>query len=326
MTQAAPLVGKLTATVDRLLCSRGRPLLSILIYHQVLRQPDFMRPDVPTASEFEWQMALLSRYFVPISLREGLQRLNAGTLPDRSVCVTFDDGYQDNLDVALPILKRWHIPATVFVATAFLERGVMWNDRVIDAVKTAPGDVLDLGSEGLGRHAIGTEAERRNASRQLLRQIKPIPPTERDRMVDTLADRFGYHEQRLMLDTVQLRQLCDAGVEIGAHTHSHPILASLEPAAAQREIETSKAILESELQKTVPLFAYPNGRPEKDYTQEHVELVRRAGFEAAVSTHSGVAGTYSDRWQLPRFTPWDRTPARFLVRLMHSRRVAGSIR
>lgn len=320
MTGKRALASGVTALIDRALCSRGKPLLSILIYHQVLRQPDFMRPDTPTARDFDWQMALLARHFAPLSLNDALHHLDENTLPDRAICVTFDDGYADNLEVALPILNRWKIPATVFVATAFLERGVMWNDRVIDGVKAAPGDVLELEDLGLGRHEIESEVKRRGVSRQLLRLIKPMPPPERDKVVEQLAARCSYREQRLMMDTAQLMHLRDGGVEIGAHTHSHPILASLDAEAARSEIVQGKSILESLLQTPVRLFAYPNGRPGQDYTGEHVDMVTSAGFDAAVSTHMGVASKRSDRWQLPRFTPWDRQPTRFLGRLLLSRR------
>ena len=114
----------------------------------------------------------------------------------------------------------------------------------------------------------------------------------------------------------QVKQLGDAGIEIGAHTRTHPILAMLKLADARQEIQASKDALETLTGKPVRYFAYPNGRPEIDYRLEHRDFVKSIGFEGAVSTQWGVASESSDRWQMPRFTPWDQTPLRFMVRLL----------
>jgi peptidoglycan/xylan/chitin deacetylase (PgdA/CDA1 family) len=109
-------------------------------------------------------------------------------------------------------------------------------------------------------------------------------------------------------------------MEIGAHTATHPILTRLAPADARREIDQSRERLTAILGEPVSLFAYPNGKPGQDYGAEHVRMVRDAGFTAAVSTAWGVASTNSDLFQLPRFTPWDRRPAKFALRLLLNRR------
>ena len=94
----------------------ARARMAILIFHRVLPEPDPLLPDVPDVSRFRWQMQLLADYFHPLPLDEAAARLTAGDLPPRTVCVTFDDGYRDNLDFALPVLEEVGIPATVFVA------------------------------------------------------------------------------------------------------------------------------------------------------------------------------------------------------------------
>jgi peptidoglycan/xylan/chitin deacetylase (PgdA/CDA1 family) len=121
-----------------------------------------------------------------------------------------------------------------------------------------------------------------------------------------------------MMTAEQVRHLHASGMEVGAHTVSHPILASLDSQRAGREIWECKNQLEAITGARVSLFAYPNGKPGRDYRAEHVDMVRRMGFEAAVSTAWGVAHAASDPFQLPRFTPWDRTPGRFLLRLMQN--------
>jgi len=110
--------------------------LSILIYHRVLPGPDPLNNWDPTAAEFESQIRALSRFFTPLALGEAVERLRKGTLPAHAACVTFDDGYRDNVDVALPILRRHGVPATFFIATGYLNGGRMWNDTVIESIRS----------------------------------------------------------------------------------------------------------------------------------------------------------------------------------------------
>ncbi len=119
-----------------------------------------------------------------------------------------------------------------------------------------------------------------------------------------------------MMESMQVRTLARAGFEIGGHTVTHPILLKLQPDQARREILDGKARLEELVGRPLRLFAYPNGRPGEDYGPEHVAMARETGFEAAVSTRRGVCTGASDRYQLPRFTPWDQTPERFLARML----------
>jgi Polysaccharide deacetylase len=102
---------------------------------------------------------------------------------------------------------------------------------------------------------------------------------------------------------------------IGAHTVTHPILACLNTGEARSEIASGDH-LSALTGRTIELFAYPNGFPGRDYTAEHVTMVRDLGFRAAFSTARSAASTDSDLFQLPRFTPWDRAPEKFLRRLV----------
>ena len=119
-----------------------------------------------------------------------------------------------------------------------------------------------------------------------------------------------------MMRPAQIKRLHDAGMEIGGHTINHPILAMLDDEEARAEIVGGKHRLEEITGAPVTLFAYPNGKPDKDYGPRDVGLVREAGFAAAVSTIGGVANRSSDLFQLPRFSPWDRNPRRLGVRLL----------
>jgi peptidoglycan/xylan/chitin deacetylase (PgdA/CDA1 family) len=118
-----------------------------------------------------------------------------------------------------------------------------------------------------------------------------------------------------MLTTAGLRRLADHGMTIGAHTRSHPILARLEPLEAKAEIADGRDWLESALRRPIRLFAYPNGKPGRDYGDLHVRFVRDLGFEAGFSSSWGAATPRCDPFQIPRFTPWDQTAFRYGLRL-----------
>jgi len=291
--------------------------LLILIYHRVHAQTDAMFPRELTAQRFDWQMELLRRHCAPVSLREGVSRLRAGSLPSRAVAVTFDDGYADNALVALPILMRYRIPATFFVSTGFLDGGCMWNDILIESLRRASGVSVDLSALGLGVETLGSVEQKGELAGSALRAVKHLHPQERLRRVSELSQSLAVALPRdLMMTTHQIRVLAAAGMEIGAHTIDHPILRSLSLAEAREEIAGGRAALEKIVGHAVTSFAYPNGRPGVDYTDRDRELVESLGFELAVSTTRGVSHQQSDIYQLPRFTPWDRSPERWLGRLL----------
>ncbi len=296
---------------------RGR--LSILIYHRARAAPDSVLHDEIDAVTFERHMAMLAAEFNVLPLGEACARLARGHLPARAACVTFDDGYADNEQLALPILKRFGLPATFFVSTGYSDGGIMFNDGVIEVVRCAPAGTYDLSSLGLGSHSLGDSTSRRVAIDTLIWQLKYRPVRERSALVEQLASTMrSALPKDLMMRSAQIKRLCDEGMEIGGHTVNHPILAGLSEQEARAEIIDGKRRLEEITGTPVTLFAYPNGKPGLDYGPREVELVREAGFTAAVSTFGGVAKHGSDLFQLPRFSPWDRSPRRLGVRLLVS--------
>lgn len=299
----------------------GDRRLSILVYHRVLPHPDSMLAGEVEAASFDWQMGLLTEHFQVLPLSEAVARLRNGTLPARAACVTFDDGYADNYEVALPILQKWGVPATFFIATGFMNGGWMWNDAVIEAARQAPGDMLDLAPLGMPPLSLATPVRRCNAASAIIARLKYLPSEERSRKVDDVIRIAGATlPTGPMMAAGQIRALHNAGMEIGGHTDSHPILSNLSLVDAYAEIGEGKAKLEMITRGTVRLFAYPNGKPDKDYRPEHVDMIKRMGFIGAVSTTWGAADAATDPHQLPRFTPWDGTPLRFGLRLLQNTR------
>lgn len=304
--------------------ARGR--LSVLIFHRVLPARDPLFPDEIDAARFERLCAWLAQHFNVLPLDAAVTALRTGHLPERALAITFDDGYADNHDVALPILRRHGLNATFFVATGFMDGGIMWNDAVIEGVRRTSCETLDLQALDLGRHELRDVASRRAAIDALIGRLKYLPPAQRALQAVNVAAHAGVALPRdLMMSSEQLRQLRRGGMQIGAHTVSHPILRTLDPMAMREEMVQSKRHLESLLQEPVQLFAYPNGKWGVDFDAQAAHLARELGFRAAVSTDWGSANARTDPFRIPRFTPWDRSPLRFGLRMAANLRRDGAV-
>jgi peptidoglycan/xylan/chitin deacetylase (PgdA/CDA1 family) len=298
--------------------------LSILIFHRVLPQPDPLFPNEMHASRFDTLCGWLRSWFNVLPLDMAARHLAIGTLPERAACITFDDGYSDNATIAMPILQRHGLTATFFVATSFLNGGRMWNDTVIESVRKFQGDRLDLREAGLGEFEMESLNKRRTAIDELLGQIKYLELDERKASVDLVRRAAGIAlADDLMMTSAQVVSLSQQGMQIGAHTCSHPILATLPDQFASAEICQSKALLEDLVDAPVELFAYPNGKPGKDYLHKHTRMVKESGFLAAVSTAPGVSSLVTDAFQLARFSPWDKNRYRYGVRMLLNMRQGG---
>lgn len=301
--------------------------LTILIYHRVLEQPDPLLPEQMHAALFARQLAWLTRWFTVLAPSMAIRRLVENSLPRRAACITFDDGYADNADVALPILQRFGLKAGFFISSGYLDGGRMWNDSIIDAMRAAPHGQLDLsghGLESLGSLPLTSLAERRHAIALLLGKLKYLPFGQRQQIADTLYLKLANKSARgctaPMMSSAQLQTLHRAGMDIGAHTVSHPILAALSQQAARAEMANGKRHLETLLQAPVTLFAYPNGKHQQDYGQQHADIAASLGFVAALATDHGVACPGCDLFHLPRFTPWRPGQLGFLWQLHNNRR------
>jgi peptidoglycan/xylan/chitin deacetylase (PgdA/CDA1 family) len=293
---------------------RGR--LSILIFHRVLPATDPLFPREMTAATFRERMLWVRECAVVLPLADAVSALQRGRLPPRALSITFDDGYADNAAVALPILRELGLHATFFVTTGTLDGGRMWNDTVIEAIRGARAPTIALECAGLGDREVATVAAKRQVIGELLTAFKHLPPAERAAKAAAVASACGAAlPDDLMMTRGQVRSLVAAGMDLGAHTVSHPILSALDESTARSEIAAGRDALYALARVPVRLFAYPNGSPTNDYRRLHVDMVRSLGFTAAVSTAWGAARRGDDPFELPRFTPWDTTAGRFALRL-----------
>ncbi|HEX6996408.1 MAG TPA: polysaccharide deacetylase family protein [Gammaproteobacteria bacterium] len=291
-----------------------RARLMIFTYHRIVEQPDPLMPGTPTLERFKRQLGWIKRYCTPIALSEAVARLVKGDLPPRAVAVTFDDGYENNLTLAAPALREHGIPATIFVAVDAVERGIMWNDILAEAVRAA-SESIDARAAGLGVLRVD-DGNKAQVLADLFAAVKYRPVKERLEICEAIyASVSTAPIARQMLRPAQLAELPAFGFEIGAHTVNHPILRILSESEAQQEIDDSRAWIEATTGTRPTLFAYPNGKRGDDYDARHADMVRALGFDAAVSTNWGCASRSTPLFELPRFKPWEDTDFGFVTRL-----------
>lgn len=307
------LTGTLAAASGYL---RREPAFSIFTYHRVNDHRDPFFPALPT-EVFERQMEYIARHYVVHPVEDLVERMARGRVPRNAVAITFDDGYRDNLTHAAPILARYRLPATVFLATGFIATGeVPWYDRLATALKLSSRTHLALPSgEDL---PLRSEAARVAALSRSQAYFKSRPEAVFRDELEVCLDRLGGGDRatakNAMLSWDDVHALRGLGFRIGAHTVSHPILSRLSLERARAEIADSQEAIRAACGVTARAFAYPNGGAD-DYTPAIVDLVREAGFTCAVTTRFGVNTARTSAWELRRGQPWEAHLPSFAVKL-----------
>ena len=274
-------------------------LATSLLYHRVgaddplaTNAADGFRPNCSlsvSATRFDEQMRELASAHRCVPLPQAVEELAAGQLPRGTVTVTFDDGYRDNLRVALPILERHGVPATLHITTGLIDRtAVLWWEELEAIVRAAPR----LQFEWRGReHAFelsGSDA-REQAFTRIAALFKPAAPeTQRELMAllrPQSPTRFSYADD--VLDWDEVRELDRHPLmTIAAHSVNHPALSCIGADAVDAELRLSRQRLERELGHAVPYFAYPYGGGAEAGRREF-ELSEQAGFRFALTSRSG---------------------------------------
>jgi peptidoglycan/xylan/chitin deacetylase (PgdA/CDA1 family) len=229
--------------------------------------------------------------FIFVDLDEALDRLKVQGGP-RFLCLTFDDGYRDNLDYALPILARHKVPATAFITPGFVERSApLWWVDLEEAIRRAKSVELDLGKGNVVLSCEGDSAKS-EAFRRIYAFLRAGPENRLREVIAGLARTHGVDSAaiagELCLDWDGVLQLAaEPLVTIGAHTVSHPMLAKHDVATVCREMDQSRIVLESKLERSVRHISYPVGDP-GSAGQREFELARELGFRIGVTTRPGM--------------------------------------
>ena len=260
---------------------------------------------------FESHLKYLKRRFTFVSFKD-LQHLLEGRLRIKNALIlTVDDGYKDFVDVALPVLKKYGVPATLFVTTRFVDGEIwLWPDIVTYSIRNTSKTKVELPNSEPDL-PLQTPSEKIMARDRLLSLCKRLENEEKMRFLMELQDRLDTRipqtppAELRAVSWKDLKKLNKDLIEIGSHTLTHPILSRISLERAKNEIAESKKQIEQELDIEVKAFAYPNGFPE-DYTDQNKEMVKDSGYRYAVSCNFGFNEYTSDMLELNRIVaPYD---------------------
>lgn len=291
------------------------PAAAILAYHSVVEEPqrtDYILGSSRSRADFERHMETLARKFSPVTIDDIAEFARSGRkLPTHAVAVTFDDGFADNYEIALPILNRYGIPATFYIMFDAVENGTLpWYCRIRFAFNTTKkaewtdpetGRTYKLGSPE-GRRAAMPIAWDRGAALAGAELKAFVEEIERVLEIDPA---HAQPQHGMMMDWEQVRGLKKAGHTIGGHTLSHPNVAQVSVDTARAEIAGCKAKIAERLGEAVEHFSYPHPALNPHWSNETLGITREAGFKSAVLTTYGSVRAGDDPLALKRVT----TPA-----------------
>jgi peptidoglycan/xylan/chitin deacetylase (PgdA/CDA1 family)/CelD/BcsL family acetyltransferase involved in cellulose biosynthesis len=290
----------------------------VFYYHRVNDENDPFFDAIST-SLFEEHVRFLARNYQVVSLGEMMQYLEEGRSTDTVVAITFDDGYRDNYEKAFPILKRYGVPATIFLTTGSLDSGEpLWFERLAEAIKHTTRETLDLEIDIPRRVAFGSTEERLAANKTIFACLRRLSDEQRRVHLEAILAELGESpsgkHRNKMLSWDEVRLMNRERIDFGGHTVTHPFLSKLAPERAAWEITECKRRIEEELQGAVDYFAYPNGR-EEDFAQTNKDLLRAAGYRGALTTIWGLNYRNTDRMEMRRGGPWENSAALFAYKL-----------
>jgi len=297
----------------------SQPKYLILCYHRVGTEGIPYYCTLPVG-QFETQMRYLRNHCRVLSLSQLVDELNhRNASASHAVAVTFDDGYSDLYHHALPILCKYEIPATVYLTADCIETGeVAWYDRIFLALQVACGDYFEVPIDNGLRLPLGSVERRIESAARIVSILRKTPVAQRRNICALLEQQIKLPAEKLqgrMLSWQQVREMRSAGVFFGSHTLSHPVLSQLSLEEAERELGSSKTILEKNLHEPILDFAFPFGRPE-DCGPFAYEAAAHCGYRSAVTTTWGYNTAGANMHTLRRVQLGEeRTEASFALQL-----------
>lgn len=278
-----------------------RPRLLILCYHRIGTGGIPYYSQLSSA-EFDKQMAYLRRHCRVISLDQLVSETIETCCLEPAVAVTFDDGYLGTYTEALPILRKYSIPATVYLAAGCIEsREVGWYDRLFVTVRRLPQGAFTY-SPLMREFHLSSPESRMQAGLAILKHLRSIPDSDRQRICTDLESAVSLPPSELanrLMSWDQAREMQLHGISFEAHTLTHPVLSRLDENGLERELKGSKRLIEERLGRPVCHFAYPFGKPD-DCGMAAPVMLQRLGFRSSTTTVPGVNTSGTDRYQLRR--------------------------
>lgn len=287
--------------------ARGKIL--VLMYHRFSREK---HPFKISSTEFAAHLEYLSKHNQVLSLSQTVERLqNKRPLPPNAAVITIDDGYADAFEIAFPVLKKYKMPATVYVVTDFLDKKCwLWTDLMRYVLQKTERESLSIDfadSEKFEAKLNGDFARLEIAGR-INARLKRLTDKCKNAKIKEISESLKVEIPELPpkefapISWEQAREMDAENVRIESHTVSHPILTNIGQARLFEELQNSKARLENVLERKIDHFCYPNG----NYNENVGKAVEKAGYLSAVTTAYGFNGDETNHFALRRI---DAAPA-----------------
>lgn len=279
----------------------------VIMYHRFGPQAPYI-----STEDLETHLRYIRESFNPVRLDALLEMIVAGERPPpRTVALTVDDGYKDFLKVAYPVLRRYDVPATVFVVSKFMRGGFwLWFDRLHYIFDNAPGpDFQVQGPDGPVRLRLDSTQSRHAAWDEVMTRCLRLTPSARDAYVAACEAASGVQVPAspvgsyAPLSPADIQEMDSRIVQIGSHTQTHPILSGCSDAEVVAEIAGSKTDIEAAIGRRVISFCYPNGMS-GDFDPRAERAVDEAGYLGAVRAYGGLVFPNANRLALPRMSAY----------------------
>lgn len=272
--------------------------LTVLTYHRIADPAQARRFDHAvvdaTPEQFDRQLEFLGAHFRIIGIDEILEHVRGAPLPPNSVLITFDDGYRDCHEVALPILERHRARAVFFISTSYVEqRRMYWWDRIAYVLGRSHRERILI--EYPERRELTVDGTGGRAVKDLLALVKRHRELDLDRFLAEMTRAAGVDwdpdlerelADELIMTWDQIADLARAGMDVQSHTRTHRVLHTLATGELAQELEGSRRDIEDHVGTRVRALAYPVGHP-ISRRQEIVDAVRAAGYQLGFSNASG---------------------------------------
>jgi peptidoglycan/xylan/chitin deacetylase (PgdA/CDA1 family) len=289
------------------------PKLLVLEYHRVLPEVHFNPFEtVVSVRAFKTQLDRLERSYPIVPLGEAIRGIESKIKGDK-VALTFDDGYEDNYNVAFPILEERGLKATFFVTTGLIgSERPQWDWEIVTNLRETNRDKVRIGKVTISKTS--DESSTAFASR-VIEHLKSSDLSSLQQVLEDLRENSPKGldiESTRCMDWEEVRTLRKAGMEIGAHGVTHRSLARIDPAESFNEIVKSKEVVESKTGNSCEHFAFPFGS-RLDYNQQLIDWIRKAGFKSCLLHVHGYNRESDSNFSLRRIMMCENTDARYLL-------------
>ena len=283
----------------------------VLTYHRITDEPDFQDPLKVSASNFEKQMLFLKEHYTIISGEELVDIIKKNKPFLKNPClITFDDGWRDNYTNAFQILKKYSVPAIIFISTGYIGTNrIFWHEKLCNILAKAQANPKKLNNVRNGLLVSVAERisniikiphyQRRPEINDLIEYLKSYTPKEINNFIKELEILFDIVEEDIqptMLSWEQVKEMSQNNICFGSHTKSHAILTQISNNKVVEELRESKEIIEKRINQPVYFLSYPNG----NYNASIIRIAKEAGYLASFTCLPGVNVLNENIFELKR--------------------------